>query len=104
MSAVSSSDHYVTSANLPAAFFKAARQSPDKPLLFHKAEGIWHGQNWAEISEQVCKLANILVKQGVKAGDRVVVSAENRPEWAVADIAIMSIGAIVVPAYTTNTE
>jgi long-chain acyl-CoA synthetase len=104
MSAVSSSDHYVTSANLPAAFFKAARQSPDKPLLFHKAEGIWHGQNWAEISEQVCKLAAILVKQGVKAGDRVVVSAENRPEWAIADIAIMSIGAIVVPAYTTNTE
>ncbi len=35
--------------------------------------------------------------------DRVLISAENRPEWAIADLAIMSIGAIVVPAYTTNT-
>ena len=30
--------------------------------------------------------------------------AENRPEWAIADLAVMAIGAIVVPAYTTNTE
>ena len=36
--------------------------------------------------------------------DRVMICAENRPEWAIADLAIMAIGAIVVPAYTTNTE
>ena len=33
-----------------------------------------------------------------------MICAENRPEWAIADLAIMAIGAIVVPAYTTNTE
>ena len=34
----------------------------------------------------------------------MIISAENRPEWAICDLAIMTIGAIVVPAYTTNTE
>ena len=37
------------------------------------------------------------------AGDRVLLVAENRPEWAIADLAIMTAGAITVPAYTTNT-
>jgi long-chain acyl-CoA synthetase len=49
-------------------------------------------------------LAAVLVAAGVSPGDRVIISAENRPEWAICDLAIMSIGAIVVPAYTTNTE
>ena len=43
-------------------------------------------------------------RRGVAAGDRVLASAENRPVWAIPDLAVMSIGAIVVPAYTTNTE
>ena len=41
--------------------------------------------------------------RGVGAGDRVLLVAENRPEWAIADLAIMAVGAITVPAYTTNT-
>jgi long-chain acyl-CoA synthetase len=49
-------------------------------------------------------LASVLVAAGVNPGDRVIISAENRPEWAICDLAIMAIGAIVVPAYTTNTE
>ena len=41
--------------------------------------------------------------RGVGAGDRVLLVAENRPEWAIAELAIMAVGAITVPAYTTNT-
>ena len=36
-------------------------------------------------------------------GDRVLLVAENRPEWAIADLAIMAAGGVTVPAYTTNT-
>ena len=36
-------------------------------------------------------------------GDRVVIAMENRPEWCIAELAILSLGAIAVPAYTTNT-
>ena len=38
-----------------------------------------------------------------RPGDRIALVAENRPEWTIADLAIMSIGAITVPAFTTNT-
>ena len=49
------------------------------------------------------RLARGLVALGVEPGDRVALVSESRPEWVVADLAIMSIGAVTVPAYTTNT-
>ena len=96
--------HYIQTANLPAAFFANVDAGGDSDLLISKIDGEWRGISWRHVADQVRRLANILVERGVEAGDRVLVSAENRPEWAVADLAVMSIGAIVVPAYTTNTE
>ena len=95
---------YVTKANLAGAFFENAAVLDKKPLLFHKNKGKWTGRNWDEVADSVRRLAGALVAAGIKPRDRVLISAENRPEWAIADLAVMSIGAIVVPAYTTNTE
>jgi long-chain acyl-CoA synthetase len=95
---------YVTKANLAGAFFENAAMLGAKPLLFHKSKGRWTGKNWNEVADSVRRLAGALVAAGIKPRDRVLISAENRPEWAIADLAVMSIGAIVVPAYTTNTE
>ena len=96
--------HYVESANLPKAFFDNVDQGGDSKLLFEKRNGTWHGRSWRDIAEDVRRLASVLVECGVEPGERVLISAENRPEWAIADLAIMAVGAIVVPAYTTNTE
>ena len=96
--------HYVESANLPKAFFDNVDQGGDSKLLFEKRDGSWHGRSWRDIAEDVRRLAAVLVECGVEPGERVLISAENRPEWAIADLAIMAVGAIVVPAYTTNTE
>jgi long-chain acyl-CoA synthetase len=96
--------HYVETANLAEAFFENAAIGGDADLLFEKHDGEWRGRSWNAVADQVRRLASVLVDAGVGAGDRVLITAENRPEWAVADLAIMSIGAIVVPAYTTNTE
>ena len=95
---------YVNKANLAGAFFKNAAVLGDKPLLFHKSKGKWIGKNWDEVADSVRRLAGALVAAGIKPRDRVLICAENRPEWAIADLAVISIGAIVVPAYTTNTE
>lgn len=95
---------YVDKANLPGAFFDIAATSGDKPLLFHKSHRQWASLNWNQVADAVRRLAAALVVAGVMPRDRVLISAENRPEWAIADLAVMSIGAIVVPAYTTNTE
>ena len=91
-------------ANLAGKFFEISKTSGDKPLFFRKINGAWHGLSWAEVDYKTRQFASVLVSAGVGPGDRVIISAENRPEWAICDLAIMAIGAIVVPAYTTNTE
>ena len=91
-------------ANLAGRFFSIAKTVGDKPLFFRKINGSWSGLSWADVDRRIRQLAAVLVSAGVSPGDRVIVSAENRPEWAIADLAVMAIGAIVVPAYTTNTE
>ena len=96
--------HYVESANLAAAFFANVEAGGDRALLFEKKDGSWHSHSWVTVADHVRRLAAFLIESGIGPGDRVMVSAENRPEWAIADLAVMSIGAIVVPAYTTNTE
>src|SRR3546814_6988061 len=58
---------------------------------------------WAEAAEQGRALARGLRGPGIQPGDRVALVSENRPEWLIADIAIMAAGGITVPGYTTNT-
>lgn len=89
--------------NLPRMFFDQVARFGDAPFLSVKRNGVWQGRSWSEVANQVSALAHGLQNLGVKAGDRVVIVAENRPEWLIADIAIMAIGAITTPAYTTNT-
>ncbi len=91
-------------ANLTRTFFEMSEVANDRPLFFYKQRDLWLSLTWAEVSISVRKLAAVLVANKVNPGDRILVSAENRPEWAICDLAIMAIGAIVVPAYTTNTE
>ncbi|TDQ84547.1 long-chain acyl-CoA synthetase [Dongia mobilis] len=89
--------------SLPRLFFDQAQALGDKPLTYQRRDGSWHSLSWREISGQVRALARGLVALGIQPGDRVALVAENRPEWLVADLAIMSAGAITVPAFTTNT-
>ena len=93
-----------STANLVALFLKRAGQRGDRPFLWAKRDGRWQSLSWAEAARQVCLLAEGLRGLGLAAGDRVVLVSENRPEWAIADLAIMAAGCVTVPAYTTNTE
>ncbi|MGW8201327.1 AMP-dependent synthetase/ligase [Sphingomonas bisphenolicum] len=84
-------------------FFARAQEKGDAPFLWRKSGGTWHSQSWAEIARQVASLAAALKAQGLKPGDPVMLVSENRPEFCVADLAIMAAGCITVPTYTTNT-
>ncbi len=90
--------------NLVALFLKRANAKGDKPFLGRKAGGEWTTQSWNEVADTVCLLAEGLRRIGLKDGDRVALVSENRPEWCIADIAIMAAGCISVPTYITNTE
>ena len=92
------------SRNLVELFLKRADARGDAPFLWAKRDGKWQPQSWAEVARQVCLLAESLRGLGLNAGDRVLLVSENRPEWLIADFAIMAAGCITVPAYITNTE
>lgn len=89
--------------SLTHMFFEQALALKNKPLLFAKNGDNWASQNWTDVAAKVTQLGAALRAMGVDKGDRVVIVSENRPEWMIADFAIMAIGAISVPTYTTNT-
>jgi long-chain acyl-CoA synthetase len=88
--------------SLPAMFFDEAARQRDRPFLWAKREGRYRPKSWAEATRDVRRLAGGLKTLGIAPGERVALVAENRPEWVLADLAIMSAGAITVPAYVTN--
>lgn len=89
--------------NLPQVFFEKAAELGDAPLFWAKRYDSWQSTSWTQAREEVIALARGLRAAGVGRGDRVLLVSENRPEWGIADLAIMAAGAITVPAYTTNT-
>jgi long-chain acyl-CoA synthetase len=90
--------------NLVAMFFARVAEKGDAPFLWAKCDGRWRATSWREAAEQVASLAAALRAIGLEPGDRVMLVSENRPEWCIADVAIMAAGCIPVPTYTTNTE
>ncbi len=89
--------------NLVTMFFDQAERLADKPFLWAKTDGVYREMSWRQAADRVGALAGGLEALGVAPGDRVALVSENRPEWLIADIAIMASGAIAVPAYVTNT-
>ncbi len=89
--------------SLPAMFFAQAARLAPKPFLWAKHGGAWRALSWGEVAQKARTLSRGLTALGLKPGDRVVLVSENRPEWLIADIAIMAAGCITVPAYVTNT-
>lgn len=89
--------------SLTAMFFEQAEKQGKKPLLYYKEGNSWKHLTWEEVSDQVARLVRALRKIGVRKGDRVLIVSENRPEWFIADFAIMAAGAVSVPTYTTYT-
>ena len=90
--------------NLVSLFLDRVDELGEKPFLWAKRDGAWQSRSWSEVADQVCLLAENLRRLGLKDGDRVALVSENRPEWLIADYAIMAAGCVSVPTYITNTE
>ena len=67
-----------------------------------KRDGQWVRISAAEFVRRVHQIALGLADLGIQAKDRVALISENRPEWSIADLAILSVGAVTVPIYTTQ--
>ncbi|MFC0203657.1 AMP-dependent synthetase/ligase [Novosphingobium soli] len=91
------------SASVVSLFLARADALGEVPMLWAKREGRWQAITWAEAARRVSLIAASLRRLGLHAGDRVLIVSENRPEWCLADLAIMAAGCVTVPTYTTNT-
>jgi long-chain acyl-CoA synthetase len=75
----------------------------NKPdALSYKIGEVWKRISGAEAIEKIRNIALGLANLGVKAGDKVAIISENRPEWSLTDLAILSLRAVNVPIYTTQ--
>ena len=74
----------------------------DRVMMQRKVLG-WLPISSSELYRNVVGLARALESWGICKGDRVAILSENRPEWTMADFAILSLGAVTVPIYSTQT-
>ena len=89
-----------TLADLP---FHVLGRHP-KPLLVGRCRGAAiAGQATREWFDELRDLALGLASLGISAGDRIAIVSESRPEWLLADLAILTLGAVTVPVYSTLT-
>jgi long-chain acyl-CoA synthetase len=89
--------------SMGAIFQNRVEEFGDKTLVTYKnKDGVWEDLSWNQIDEKVRNVGYYLLSKGVKPGDKVCLFSPNRYEWWVADLAILSIGAVNVPIYATN--
>ncbi|KAF0152612.1 MAG: Long-chain acyl-CoA synthetase [Ignavibacteria bacterium] len=76
----------------------------ERPALKYKSGEQWIGVSYDELLRQTELLALGLASMGVKRGDKIAIIAENRPEWAYSDFAVLGLGAADVPLYPISTS
>ena len=85
-------------------FFENSLLYQNKTLFGFKKDGEWSHISWNEASDLVQDLSLGLHEIGVRKNDKISIIAENSYKWCVVDLAIISLGAITVPGYTTSNE
>ena len=80
----------------------AALKHGKEKALNQRAEGKWINISAAAFVERIKNVTLGLAALGIRPGDRIALLSENRPEWSIVDMAILSLGAINVPIYTTQ--
>ncbi|MBN1497163.1 MAG: long-chain fatty acid--CoA ligase [Spirochaetes bacterium] len=89
---------------IPVIFQEQVAKYGDRACVAYrdKTKGQYVDISWNEMDRMVRNLALFLLSAGVKKGDRVGLFSPNRPEWWIADLAILSVGGVNVPIYATN--
>lgn len=82
-------------------FLEQVRLRGKAPALYFRADGRWESISWGEFGTASRRLSAYLIAEGVEAGDHVAIWANNRPEWHIADIGVLSVRGVPVPVYQT---
>ena len=88
--------------NIAEFLNKNAEKFPTKSAIGFKKKEQWKEIHWSDFRRMVFKTANALREAGISANDRVAIYSDNSAEWIVFDLAVLSLGAVTVPIYSTN--
>ena len=89
--------------SIPAVFHNRSQQYGQRAIVAYKnIKGVYEDISWNKMNEMVCNLGYFLIGRGVQPGDKVALFSPNRYEWWATDMAILSVGAVNVPIYATN--
>ncbi len=86
---------------IPQKFKETAEKFAKRPALKFKYHGAYISISFAELQNRVEIMSQGLQELGIKKGDRIAILSENRSEWARADLAALTLGAVTVPVHTT---
>ena len=82
---------------IPEAFVEICRQATDRIAMQMKVGGPYRRFTYKEVAQQVQGLATAFIRQGIHRGSRVAIISENRPEWVITYLSIVTAGGIAVP-------
>lgn len=90
-------------ALLTTHFYDSANRYSAKAALKEKVNGVYRSITYQEMKERVEQVAVFLLDSSLDTGDRVALLSENRPEWPIVDMGMISAGMVNVPIYPTLT-
>jgi long-chain acyl-CoA synthetase len=92
----------LTQHNTADFIFENAGSTPQHVALRRRVNGGWQDVTSRGFADEVTAVAKGLIAAGIQQGDRVAVMSKTRYEWTVADFALFTVGAVVVPIYETS--
>ena len=92
----------IAAQTLAKAFERQAMRFEKRSFLTRKEDKQWRDYTWSDIYERARRLRTGLIHLGITSGDRIAILAENSPEWVIVDQAVLGMGGVVVPLYTTS--
>jgi long-chain acyl-CoA synthetase len=84
-------------------FYDTAARHSSKPALMEKMAGTYRSMTYQQMKEKVEQVAAFLISSGFEPQARMALLSENRPEWPIADMGMISAGMVCVPIYPTST-
>ena len=91
-------------SNLYQLFSYQKDKNPNKNLIYQKLNNRWRGYSYKEIHLKIVLLQSFFKQRKIKKGDRVFLLSNSCVDWVIIDLAVQSIGAVTVPAFTTNNK
>jgi long-chain acyl-CoA synthetase len=90
-------------SSIPAIFLNRVERYGDRVCVTYKnSSGVYEDISWKKMKELVLNIGCYLLSKGIRHSDKVALFSNNRYEWWVADLAILSCGAVNVPIYPSN--